>query len=168
MDYLSEFAGQDFEQMAHDLSELSQNKTEDELLEIIGQSLYGLGYEIASSSEVDIIKPISSSELRNMGIAAAVDFVENRNLALTEQVKMEAVGFWKGFKEKLKEAICNDPKIRDLITGDGTLKEYLIVGVPLVLAALGMSALNPLLLAIVAAVFALIIKVGFKTYCEIA
>ena len=59
-------------------------------------------------------------------------------------------------------------KIKELLEGDGTLKDYLIAGIPLILAALSIAALNPLALAIIAAVFALIIKVGFQAYCEIA
>jgi hypothetical protein len=54
------------------------------------------------------------------------------------------------------------------LEGDGTLKDYLIAGIPLILAALGIGALNPLALAIVAAVVALIVKVGFQAYCEMA
>jgi len=81
--------------------------------------------------------------------------------------KKEGKKFWKRFKDKLQKNICNDPKIKELLAGKGSLKDYLITGIPLVLAALGLGVLNPVTLAIIATVFALIIKVGFEAYCEI-
>lgn len=47
------------------------------------------------------------------------------------QAVEEGRAFWKRFKEKLKNAICNDPKIQELMLGQGSLKDYLMVGIPL-------------------------------------
>jgi hypothetical protein len=87
-----------------------------------------------------------------------------------QPIEAEAEGrrFWQRFKDKIRVTICNDSKIKELLEGDGTLKDYLIAGIPLILAYLSIPALYPLALAIIAAVFALIIKVGFQAYCEIA
>lgn len=100
----------------------------------------------------------------------SVDFVADPSPILPKDAKAEGRKFWHRFEDKLRSSICNDPKIRELLTGDGKLKDYLIAGVPLVTAALGMAALlapYAPLLAILAAVFALIAKVGFQAYCEI-
>ena len=95
------------------------------------------------------------------------DYVANVKPVTRTNANKEGKKFWKRFKKKKKKAICNDPKIKELMTGNGTLKDYLITGIPLVLAALGLGVLNPVTLAIIAAVFALILKVGFEAYCEI-
>lgn len=76
--------------------------------------------------------------------------------------------FWEGLKDRLKKEICTNEKIVKLMTGEASLREYLREGLPLIAVALGLGTfINPAMLLVIASVFALIIKVGFKTYCDL-
>lgn len=166
---LAQLTEQDFEKMAQEIQTISETKSENEIFELIGNALHDSGMTVSTSKTFDIIHPKMYNEsLEKFSMEKSFDFVADTEPLTAEDAKEEGRNFWKRFKDKLKSAICNDSKIRDLLTGDGTLKDYLIAGVPLILAALGLGAINPLLLAIIAAVFALIVKVGFQAYCEVA
>ena len=165
---LAQLTEEDFEKMAQEIDEINETNSEDDLLERIGNALHDSGLTVATGNNFEIIKPkMFNQNLEKFSMKASLDFVADTTPLTTEDAVEEGRRFVGRFKDKLKVVLCNDSKIRDLITGEGTLKDYLIAGVPLVVAALGLTALNPLLLAIVAAVFALIVKVGFQTYCEI-
>jgi DNA-binding FrmR family transcriptional regulator len=86
------------------------------------------------------------------------------------EFKLESFrGFWTSFKTKAQKVICKEKVIVDFFTGEGsyTLKDALKYIIPIVIGALGLSAINPLTLAIIIGVLALIAKIGFKAYCEL-
>lgn len=158
----------DFEKMAQEIQEISDQQSEDALFESIGNALHDSGLTTASDNSFEIIQPKVFNEAKEkFSMKKAYSFVADTTPLTIEESKEEGKRFWGRFKDKLKATICNDTKIKALLLGDGTLKEYLIAGIPLILAALGIAALNPLALAIVGAVMALIVKVGFQAYCEI-
>lgn len=165
---LAQLSEQDFEKMAQEIQEISEIESEDSLFEIMGNALHDSGLTVSTSDSFEILQPKAYNEsLEKFNLMKSVKFVSDPEPLSNKEAKKEGKRFWKRFKDKLKTTICNDSKIKELLEGDGTLKEYLMAGIPLVLAALGISALNPLAMAILATVFALILKVGFKAYCEI-
>ena len=165
---LAQMTEQDFEQMATEIQRISRNNSDDDLYTAIGKALDDLGYAVATNRSFELIQPkMTSSAGARFSMTRSLDYVANARPAKKTDAKKEGKKFWARFRAKLQSTICNDPKIKELLTGNGTFKDYLIAGIPLVLAALGLSVLNPVLLAIIAAVFALIAKVGFQAYCEI-
>lgn len=165
---LAELNEQDFEKMATEIQSVSDTNSEKQLFELLGTALHISGYTVANSNSFDIIKPkMYDEKIEKFSILKSIHYYTAKSALSKKEAEEEGKSFWLRFKDKLKIAICNDPKIKELMTGQGKLKDYLIVGIPLVLAALGVAVLNPILLAIVATVFALIVKVGFDAYCEI-
>jgi hypothetical protein len=164
---LAQLTEADFEKMAQEIQEISETQSEDSLLESLGNALHDSGLTISTANSFEILQPKAFNEAtEKFSLKKSISFVADRTPITTSEAKEEGRKFWQRFKDKLRSAICNDPKIKELLEGDGSLKDYLIAGIPLILSALGIGALNPLALAIVAAVVALIVKVGFQTYCE--
>ena len=185
MDYLDELNELDFERIASDIEEMSK-MDEGEIYEIIGNSLKREGYSVVKKARprkaagkakaarkargFDIIQPnmMFDDKRKNISPLKAMKFVNEPLLPETDSARDEGRRFWDRFKDQLRKTICNDEKIKTLLTGKGTLKDYLVVGIPIVLSALGIGALSPVMLVVVASVFALILKVGFEAYCELA
>jgi predicted RND superfamily exporter protein len=96
--------------------------------------------------------------------------MNNNNNQRIETIEAEKEGkrFWNKFKNSLKTIICNNPKIQELMNGEGDLTSYLKVITLLLLAALGITLITPILLAAIAAILAIIIKIGFNTYCDVS
>ncbi len=164
---LAQLSEVDFEKMAQEINEISETKSEEALFAIIGNALHDSGLTVSSSNSFEILNPKMFSEVtEKFNMKKSLEFVSETEPLSPDDAQAEGKKFWQRFKDKLKVTICNDAKIKALLTGDGTLKDYLIAGIPLVLTALSIGVLNPLALAIIAAVFALIIKVGFLAYCE--
>lgn len=76
--------------------------------------------------------------------------------------------FWRKFNKKAKHVICANQEVINFITNDGslTMKSTLKYMIPLIVSALGFSALTPLTLAIVIGALAYLSKVGFNAYCH--
>ncbi len=166
MNLIQELTGADYARMALEITTLSEENEEDDLLESIGNAMHDSGYTTATDDSEDLLQPKMFDGLEKINLAKAVAFVDDTRALTREKARGEGKKFWKRFKEKLRIAICKDAALADLINGKGTLKQYLTVGIPLVAAALGIGVINPVLLAIIAATFALILKVGFAAYCE--
>lgn len=165
---LSQMTEQDYEKMAQEINEISQTKSETELLELIGTALHDSGLTVSTSESSEIVQPKMFNENKEkFSVAKSFDFVVKSEPLTQNDAKEEGEKFWYRFKDKLQDVICTDSRIKELITGNGTLKDFIVAGIPLVLAALGLITINPVFLAIIAAVFALILKVGFKAYCEL-
>ncbi len=168
MNYLMQLSGNNLDNVARDVQKISEEMSETELYAIIGNALHDLGYTVAHSNDFEIITPKAYDEKSELiSLYKSVSYVANTKALEKDEALKEGKSFWSRFGEKLRSTICSDPKIKSLITGQGTLKDYLTIGIPMVLAALGVGAINPVLLAIIAASFALIVKVGFKAYCEL-
>jgi len=165
---LTQLTEQDFEKMAREIQEISETRTEDNLYEAIGYALYDSGYAVATSNSFAILQPKMYNErVEKFNMQKSIDYVADIQPLKADEARKEGKRFWGRFKNTLKKVICSDEKVAKLINGEGTLKDYLITGIPLIITALGASALNPVVLAIVAAVLALIVKIGFAAYCEI-
>ncbi len=166
---LAQLTEQDFALMAEEIDEISEAQSEDSLFEIIGNMLHDSGLTVSNSESYEIVEPkIFNQKKQKFSLKKSVAFVADTNPLTPNEAQKEGKRFWVRFKKKLRSVICNDPKIRELLDGDGNLKDFLTAGIPLVLAALGIIMLNPLALAIIATVFALIVKVGFQVYCDVS
>ena len=75
--------------------------------------------------------------------------------------------FWQRLKDQIKNAICTNSTIKDFFTGDATLGKTLRVIVPIILTAIGITVINPMLMAALVACISLLIKAGYNAYCEI-
>lgn len=72
--------------------------------------------------------------------------------------------YLKKIEDKVKKAICTE-EVKKLLDG-GDFKDALKILIPLVISALGLTALTPAVLGIVVAVAAYLIKVGIFDMCE--
>lgn len=165
---LAQLSEHDFAIMAQEINEISESKSENELYEIIGNALHDSGMTVSDSNNFEIIMPKAFDEKQErFSMLKAFNFVADTESLTKNKAEKEGRDFWDRFKDKLKTTICTNPQISALFNNEGKLKDYLIAGIPLILAALGIAMLSPVWLAVIAAVFALIMKVGFKAYCEI-
>jgi len=165
---LAQLTEADFERMAQEINEISETQSEETLLTILGNALHDSGLTISSSNSFEILQPKMFNEgTEKFSMKKSMKFVSDTDPLSPNEAEEEGRRFWQRFKDKLRVTICNDPKIKELFEGDGSLKNYLIIGIPLILAALSIT-LNPLGLVIIATVFALILKVGFQAYCDFA
>jgi hypothetical protein len=141
-----------------------KRKDDDELYRVIGHGLYDGGLAVSKTlSYPRFIQP--RENLLKDGILSAeksFEFVANVQPTTDAEAKKEG----KSFMNKLKKAICTDSQIQNLLTGQATVKEYLRVGIPLLLTALGATVLSPWTLGVIVAVIALILKVGYTAYCD--
>jgi hypothetical protein len=159
----------DFEKMALEIQEISLDQTEDSLFQTIGNAMHDNGLTVSTEDSMELFQPKAFNEgSEKFNMVKSFSYVSDTMALSAHDAKGEGRSFWTRFKTKLRGTICNDVKIKELLDGEGKLTDFLKTGIPLIIAALGLTVLNPLWLAIIAAVFALILKVGFKTYCEIA
>lgn len=182
MDPLLHLSEHDYENLAEEIERLS-NENENDIFEIIGKSIESAGFAVYDPDLLPAFKGFANQDLgsenllypkmmidktnRRVDARAALEFVKFPISSNMIDLKQEGKNFWARFNKILKKEICTNVQIQKIMTGDGTLKEYLIIGIPIIMAALGLTALNPAMLVLITSIFALIIKVGFKTYCEI-
>lgn len=168
MNYLEQFTDEQLDTMVLQIEELAQND-ETEIYKVIGKALNHEGFRTDTSARTFKLSPgFRSFSAKGVTIHKAQEFLDTPLPPLPQNQTEEGKRFWEKFKEKLKKEICTNETIVKLMTKEATLKEYLTVGLPLIAAALGLGTLiSPAMLLVIASVFALIIKVGFKTYCDL-
>lgn len=136
--------------------------SENELIELLDtlvlkNSKEGVIYE-SGLREVDFETLLAQSE----------DFLKKDKTFISN--KEGLFGFnWGSFNEKAKQIICKNRVIIDFIEGKGThtLKSTLKDIIPIIISVLGFSAINPITLAIVIGILAIIAKIGFNAYCNL-
>jgi hypothetical protein len=165
---LAQLTEQDFALMADQIEQTSSNESEENLFKTLGNALHDGGYKVCSGTNYEIIEPkMFDQNTEKFNMMKSMKFVQDTSALSAYDAEKEGKKFFKRFKEKANAIICSEPKIKELINGEGTLKEYLMIGIPIVLAALSIAALNPLALTIIATIFAMIIKIGFAAYCDL-
>lgn len=101
-------------------------------------------------------------------LAQSEDFIQkNKALNFNEE---GLFGFnWENFNDKAKKIICKNKVIIDFMQGKGThtLKSTLKDIIPIIVSVLGFGALNPIALAIVIGILAIIASMGFNAYCDL-
>lgn len=168
MSFLKDLTEEDYKVLAEQIETLSQ-QDENEIFKIIGNSLNREGYSVADDAEPGILQPKMMIDFPNRRIdpLKALEFANSPFKIKKVDARKTGKSFWKKFEKKIKKEICSNESIKAIITGNGTLVDYLKAGIPILLTALGITAVNPTMLAVIIAVFALIVKVGYKTYCDI-
>jgi hypothetical protein len=174
MNSLLQISDNDYSRMAYEIEEL-KSKDDKELYQALGNALYDNGFstpkskrsgpESAGMGPFGLIPCMYDMYEEPYNITEAVKFVSDPTPISKTKAEREGKRFWKQMQDKLKEVICTDKNMQELLADENELADYLKQGIPLLLAALGIAALSPLWLSIVAIIFALIIKVGFKIYC---
>ncbi|HTL82387.1 MAG TPA: hypothetical protein VL651_11815 [Bacteroidia bacterium] len=164
MKHLEEFSKSDYASIAKDIAGMT-SKSEDELFTVIGHGLNDSGLKASDKNNVlfervdRIAGKVSAKKAFNF--VAATDPLDH------DEAQRKGKVFWKKFKEKVRSIICDNKALSDVIEGNGTLEDKLKVIIPVVLAALGMAAINPTLLLVISAALAIIAKAGFEAYCDI-
>lgn len=165
---LSTFTDTDYERLADAIEQLSTTKSEAQILEIIGNGLRDEGYQVATDDPTRIIEPIAiDQDSRELRFPETIRYVADTEAGAESDAVTTGRNFWQRFTDRLRTYLCTDAGIRKLMSGDGALKDYLKIGIPIVLAGLGIGTLSPVMLAIVASVFALIIRKGWEAYCDL-
>ena len=166
MTNVNQITDEELNDMAYDIKALS-NKNENYLYELIGNSLYDVGLDIATSDNQQLVKPAMWDSAGNIKISRAVRYVMKTEPLIKEKAKTKGKKFWKRFKISLQNTICNNPQIVDILSGNvDKLKQGLKTIIPIILSVLGLT-LCPPALAIIASAIALILKVGINVYCKV-
>lgn len=71
--------------------------------------------------------------------------------------------------KRIKQAICSNETIRELLTSEEKLKNHLKAAIPIVLGFISTSlSLGPIGLVLAIGAIAILIKIGYQKYCKIA
>lgn len=156
---------QNYAELADQVKEITESKSEDNLYEIIGNALYDSGLELAPQGYTEAAIPLSMNlKTMNYDFLKSVNFVEDT----TPISKSEAMKKGKGLWKRIKTELCSNNKIKDFFTGDSNLKDNLKMLIPIILGLVSSTlALGPLGLTIAVTIIALLIKIGYQEYCEI-
>jgi len=146
---------------------LNNSKSVAELYATIGNSIhYSSDVRLAHEFSKTLLEKIPTSQ-STISIPKAMSLLSGSS-SLTLKAAVEGGGnFWQRIKDKIKKVVCSNEVIKKFFTGDGSLKEAVTTLIPIILSALGLSALNPLLLAALVAIIALLIKEGYSKFCQL-
>ena len=164
---VDQLSDEDFGKIASDIDALDKAKDEEQLCELVGNALYDSGLSVTvsdASNAGDILEPVVfESQGDDISIDKAVGFVMDTD-ALPKSVARRS---GKNLMKRVRQAICNDPKLSKAFSDDATLKDCLKVIIPYLVNLLKLGPLTAPALVIIAGVVALILKVGYKSYCNI-
>jgi hypothetical protein len=158
MKLLSELTEADYTNLADDVLQLAE-QDETELFALIGNGMNNMGLSIADDEQT-LFVPV---QLRTYKTFTPFSVSYNQQAANTMELGRN---FGDQFREKLRRIICDNERLRTIIMGNGTLREKLVLAIPVILSLLGVTALAPPMLAIIAAAIALIVRIGFQAYCD--
>ncbi len=144
------------------VSEVSmlEGKSEDEILGYVGKMLMTNGYTVSGNVEGNVIVP---AEPVNLQRSFAVFFPADN---ITKGMTAAAVE-GKSFKKRLKYAVCTNETLIKLF-GDNantSVRDIIKKGLPTVVTVLG-GSIGGFWLAVAAAALALLLKLGYKAYCD--
>lgn len=162
---LATLENQDYEELANEVQKIADTKSEDSLYAVLGNALYNSGLEVAPYDYPEAVMAITSIKSKHkVDFIKTIDFVGNA----VPMAKIDAKEQGKGFFQRIKKEICTNEKIREFFTGKSALADHLKIIIPIILGLISSSlALGPIGLAIVITILALILKVGYQTYCDI-
>lgn len=154
--------------MAMQIEALAAQKSEKDLYMALGNALYDSGIVLDENGAVSLDAfDYFDSEKQKLNLSKSFDFVSDPTPLDKDASKTNGKKFWERFKDELRKFICENSEMKKLFEGEGTLRDYLKVAIPIIISALGWAAMGPLGLTILASVAALIAKVGFAAYCNV-
>ena len=166
MKKFTQYSKQDIKNIAQTAIKLSK-KSEEELFIVIGHGLNDLGLKPSKRNKIlyERVDTIGG----NIRAIKAFGFVENTKALNSIEAKKRGREFSNKFNEIVKSIICSNKKVNDFINGNGNLKleDVLSYLIPLIIAALGLTAINPTLLAVIIGAIGILLKIGFAAYCKI-
>jgi hypothetical protein len=129
----------------------------------IGNGLYDENLEVNEQAGKIVLEP---KAINTPAFALqSFMFVKNPTPRNEEDSKQDGEKFFKRLNEKIQKEICTNKTIYSLFMEENNLKSALSQILPIVLAGIAVS-LNAIGMAILIAILALIIKVGYQSYCE--
>lgn len=164
-----ELTEEQYDLITKEVEDITKNNSKSvaELYATIGNSIhYTSEYSLAHESSKNLLEKNSTNQpiitlSKMMSLLSA-------SPALTLAAATEGGGnFWQRIKEKIRNFVCSSEIIKKFFEGGGTLKDAIKTLVPIIISALGISAINPLILAAIVAIISLIIKEGYMKFCEI-
>ena len=153
-----------------------ESKSEDEILSYIGSMLVANGYTVSGSAEGSIIVPAETFDLRRSfevfspaAKTRGMMTADTESMMAAEPEEMTAAATeGMSFGKRLEYAVCTDATLFKFF-GDkenSPVEEVIKEGLPLVGAVLGVgSVLGGFWLGVAAAALALLLRLGYKTYC---
>lgn len=150
-------------QVINDAIEISQKNDLDDLFRTIGNGLYDENLEVIEQAGKIVLEP-KAINTPTFAMQSFM-FVKNANPQSEEDNKQEGEKLFKRINTKIQKEICTNETIYSLFMKENNLKSALSQILPIVLAGIAVS-LNAIGMAILIAILALIIKVGYETYCE--
>jgi hypothetical protein len=163
---LAQIKESEIEALVNDLEALKE-QDEETLFEVIGNGLHDEGYKVLEDDSLGIVEENVKQNQGGISLKMAFEHVKKSDPLSTEEASNNGKKFMKRFNEKLRKLICSNERLSDIMKGNGSLKDFLMVGIPLGLGAIGIAALNPVWLAIIGSVLAIILKAGYQAYCEV-
>ena len=155
---LSELTDENLDKMALEIEALCDARNADELYEMIGNVLYNEGLAIADTEDLQLVPVMYSADKEDFNIIKIADYVMDTKPISKNRAKKEG----KKFRDKLKKMICSNSTITGYFSKDGNLKE----GIKFISSILSKTIpISPIILVIIAAAIALILKVGINKYC---
>lgn len=157
------------EQIINEVEDITLNngKSVEELYAVIGNSIhYSSDFRLAQSSSKSLLEKIDTTQ-PTITLAKAMSLLSGSS-SLTHAAAIEGgSNLWGRIKDKVKKIVCSNEIIKKFFTQGGSLKDAVKTLIPIIIGALGISAINPFLLAAIVAIISLIIKEGYSRFCEI-
>lgn len=145
----------------------NNSKSTNELYSIIGKGLYySNDVELNPRGMVNLFSKTGVDKTWLTTHNAIKLLSENPSISRESAIE-SGKDFWDRLKENIQKKICTNKTIQNFFLGDTTLKDALKVIIPIILTAIGISVINPMIMAAIIAIISLIIKVGYKAYCNI-
>jgi hypothetical protein len=168
---LEDYLNENIDTIVVDVEKM-ETLSESDLYATIGNALEEDGLSVSQPDSqfiVELIKPklnISNNHTQKANIADIAEKLRNVNFGSAKGHNQATINKGKSFAERLKKSFCTEPDLVKLFTEKGTLKNRLVIAIPILAGILGVPVLSPWLIILIAATIALIGKKGFMVYCE--
>jgi hypothetical protein len=145
----------------------NNSKSLDEIYSALGRSIYfckdlELGY--INNNKLFIKTPSDNDFLTAKN---ALDLLSDHQSINKDAAIEGGKRYFARLKENIKKEICTNDTIRDFFTGETALDKALRIIIPIILTALGITIMNPFIMAAIIAILVILLKVGYTTFCEI-
>ncbi len=158
------YTNADYKQIAKDIITLSK-KEESELYQVLGHALNDLG--IQASKKKDVLFERADNETKEVSALKAFNFVANTKSLDEVEAETRGKKFLNDLNLKIQKTICQNQIIIDIINGDATLEDKLVVAIPAILVIIGGGIiLGPAYLTLISIALAIIIRIGLSAYCR--
>jgi len=192
MKSVENYTAKDFSKIADKAILLNETASEEELYQLLGKNLFKLNTNIAAplpSAGTLRKTPMRRRSISKLAETDSLGFKSGSYSGLfrlpdsgyhiseevvsiplkADSIRKNGKDFFEKFRDTIGKVICTNETIIEFINGKSnySIKDLLIVIVPLVVTAIGIATLSPVFISIIVGVLALIIKSGFQSFCSI-